>query len=175
VQAARRAPLTSPPSRGRLPVVIGVAAAVVAVDAVSKAVVVDRLAHRPPVRLIDGVLDLELTRNAGAAFSVGVGSTVVFSVIALVVVVVIVRSARGLGSLGWAVVLGLLLGGATGNLADRLFRAPGPLRGRVVDWIHLTHWPVFNVADSAITCGAVLAVALSLTGRPLTVDAPPRP
>jgi signal peptidase II len=80
------------------------------------------------------------------------------------VVVVIVRSASSLASTGWAVSLGLLLGGALGNLSDRLFRSPGPLRGEVVDWIELPHWPVFNVADSAIVIGGLLAVLLASRG-----------
>jgi signal peptidase II len=148
-------------------VVLAVAAVVFAADAISKAVVVDKLAHRGPVHLVGSVLTLTLTRNAGAAFSVGVGATLVFTAVAAVVIVVIVRTAARLRSRAWAVALGLLLGGACGNLADRLFRSPGPLRGEVVDWIHLTHWPVFNVADAAITCGAILALLLSARGRPV--------
>src|SRR5581483_10915233 len=119
--------------------------------------------HRP-VRLIPHVLTLTLTRNAGAAFSIGTGATVVFSAVAIGVVVVIARAARTMASRGWAVALGLLLGGALGNLTDRVFRAPGPLRGHVVDWIELPHWPVFNLADSAIVVGGVLAVLLVFAG-----------
>jgi signal peptidase II len=152
--------------------VLVVAALVLVADTVSKVIAVDRLAGHHPVRLVDGALALELTRNAGAAFSIGVGGTVVFTVIAIAVVVVIVRTARSLRSVGWAVALGLLLGGASGNLVDRLVRSPGPLRGEVIDWIHLTHWPVFNLADSAITVGAVLAVILSVSGRPLAEGGP---
>jgi signal peptidase II len=80
------------------------------------------------------------------------------------VVVAIVRFARRLRSAPWAIALGLLLGGACGNLADRLFRAPGPGRGYVVDWIELPHWPVFNIADACIVVGAVIAVLLALRG-----------
>jgi signal peptidase II len=80
------------------------------------------------------------------------------------VIVVIVRTARRLGSTGWAVSLGLLLGGATGNLVDRIFRAPGPGRGAVVDFIDFRVWPVFNLADSAIVVGGLLAVVLSMRG-----------
>jgi len=75
-----------------------------------------------------------------------------------------VRTARRLGSSGWGVSLGLLLGGAVGNLIDRLFRSPGVGRGAVVDFIDFRVWPVFNVADSAIVIGGVLAVLLSLRG-----------
>ena len=87
-----------------------------------------------------------------------------FTLIACGVVVAILRTARNLRSLPWAVCLGLLLGGALGNLADRLVRAPAPLKGHVVDWIQLPHWPVFNLADSAIVCGGILIVLLSFKG-----------
>src|SRR6185437_6183595 len=85
---------------------------------------------------------------------------------AVIVIVFIVRTARNLRSLGWAITLGLLLGGAMGNLADRVFRAPGVFRGDVVDWIELTrYWPVFNLADSAIVCGGILTVLLATFGQ----------
>jgi signal peptidase II len=81
--------------------------------------------------------------------------------------VVIVRQARRLVSRSWALTLGLLLGGALGNLVDRMLRSPGPLRGHVVDWIELPHWPVFNIADSAIVVGGCIAVLLAARGVPL--------
>jgi len=142
-------------------------------DVVSKHVVVANLTDHAPVRVIPHVLTLTLTRNPGAAFGVGAGSTVLFTAVAAAVVVVIVRTARSLGSRGWAIALGLLLGGALGNLADRLFRAPAPLRGRVVDWLELPHWPVFNLADAAIVSGGVLAVLLVLSG--IELDGSRRP
>ena len=82
-------------------------------------------------------------------------------------IIFIVRSARRIYSLAWAVALGLLLGGAMGNLTDRIFRSPGPFRGWVVDWIQVPHWPVFNLADSAIVCGGVLMVLLAARGHRL--------
>jgi signal peptidase II len=114
--------------------------------------------------LLDGFLTVLLLRNSGAAFSIGTSMTIVFTAIAVAVIVYILRAARKLRSLPWAITLGLLLGGATGNLADRIFRSPGLFRGDVVDWIELPHWPVFNLADSAIVCGGVLAVLLALRG-----------
>jgi signal peptidase II len=140
------------------------AALVLVADVISKLIVVAKLSDRGPVRVIPHVLTLVLTRNAGAAFSIGTGQTIVFSVVALGVVVVIARTARSLVSRGWAIALGLLLGGALGNLSDRVFRSPGVLRGHVVDWIELPHWPVFNLADSAIVVGGVLAVLLATRG-----------
>ncbi|MFB4299004.1 signal peptidase II [Actinomadura sp. NTSP31] len=143
---------------------IAVALAALAADIVSKTVVVATLHDRAPVRLLGGLLTLRETRNSGAAFSIGTGYTIVFTVIACGVVVAILRTARNLRSLPWAVCLGLLLGGAIGNLLDRLFRAPAPLKGHVVDWIEFPHYPVFNLADSAIVCGGVLAVVLAARG-----------
>ncbi len=121
------------------------------------------LSHRV-VHVVDGVLMLRVLRNSGAAFSIGTSMTIVFTVIAVGVIFFILRTSRQLRSLPWAITLGLLLGGAMGNLTDRLLRSPGLFRGDVVDWIQLPHWPVFNVADSAIVCGGVLAVLLAAGG-----------
>ena len=149
-------------------VLAAVAAFVLAADAISKALVVAHLREDQPVHLIGNVLMLWLTRNPGAAFSVGTGETVVFTVIAFGVIVYIARTARKLYSLGWAIALGLLLGGAMGNLSDRIFRAPGLFRGDVVDWIAVTRfYPIFNLADSAIVCGGILTVILAMRGQHL--------
>ena len=143
----------------------GVAAFVLAADAITKALVVTHLRPDEPVHVLGDVLMLDLLRNPGAAFSVGTGDTIVFTAIAVGVVIYIARTARNLRSVGWAITLGLLLGGAIGNLADRIFRAPGLFRGNVVDWIELTrYWPVFNIADSAIVCGGILTVLLAMFG-----------
>jgi signal peptidase II len=145
-----------------------VAGLVLLADVVSKVIVVATLADGRVVHLVGHYLQLTNTRNSGAAFSVGTGATVLFTAVAVAVVVVILRTAKRLRSLGWAICLGLLLGGALGNLVDRLLRAPGPLRGEVVDWIQLPHWPVFNLADSAIVVGGCVAVLLSTRG--VTLD-----
>ena len=155
---------TAPPRR-QIQILVGVAALVLLLDSISKLIVVAKLSNRAPVRLLGGFLKLEETRNAGAAFSIGTGATFVFAFVAIAVIVVILRSARRLFSGPWAIVLGLLLGGATGNLVDRIARSPGLFRGQVVDWIRLPHFAVFNLADSAITVGGVLAVLLAMTGR----------
>ena len=155
---------TPVPGGRQLPVVFGVAFTVLALDVVTKLIVVRTLSGHPPIRLLDGFLTLLLLRNSGAAFSIGTSMTIVFTAIAVAVIVYILRAARRLRSLPWAITLGLLLGGATGNLADRIFRSPGLFRGDVVDWIELPHWPVFNLADSAIVCGGLLAVLLALRG-----------
>src|SRR5450755_558863 len=185
MQAARVTPLTGPrapagggqpgrpadsgePGRAvttrRVGILVGAALTVLALDIISKVTVVANLSDRPPVRLLGGFLTLLVSRNPGAAFSIGTSMTVVFSLIAVSVIVVILRTSRRIRSIPWALTLGLLLGGATGNLTDRIFRYPGLFRGYVVDWIEVPHWPVFNLADSAIVCGGVLAVLLSARG-----------
>lgn len=158
------------PRPRRLAVFAAVAVAVLVLDVVSKLLVVATLPpSHMPVRLLGGALYLDQTRNSGAAFSLGTGFTAVLTVVAVVVVVVIVRAAARMRSTGWAVALGLVLGGAVGNLVDRIFREPGFGRGHVVDWISLfgplgQHFAIFNLADSGITCGAVLAAILALLG-----------
>jgi signal peptidase II len=160
---------STPTRRRRMGLLLTLAALVLAVDVVTKLVVVATLSDRSPVRLLGGAVYLTELRNTGAAFSFAAGATVVFSIIAAAVVVVIVRSARRLYSTGWAVALGLVLGGAVGNLLDRVFRDPGFLRGGVVDFVSLfapdgSVWPVFNVADSAIVCGGVLGAVMAVRG-----------
>jgi signal peptidase II len=164
-------------SRVQVTVLVAVAVFVLAADVISKLVVVADLSGHAPIRLLGGLLTLRLIRNSGAAFSIGTSLTFVFTAIAVGVIIFILRTARRLRSMPWAVTLGLLLGGAMGNLADRLFRAPGPMRGDVVDWIQLPHWPVFNLADSAIVCGGVLAVLLAVRGLRMdgTVDTGGKP
>jgi signal peptidase II len=159
-----------------------VAAFVIVADVISKAIAVAHIREYTDIHLVGSLLMLTLTRNGGAAFNLGgTGMTIVFTAIAAGVVIYILRAARNLGSVGWAITLGLLLGGATGNLIDRVFRAPAPFRGDVVDWIELPHWPVFNVADSSIVCAGVLVVLLALRGtrldgtRPSHEPHPPMP
>jgi signal peptidase II len=148
---------------------LGLAAAVLVLDIGTKLLVVATIDRGQNVRVLGGAVYLTQARNTGAAFSFAEGATVVFTLIAVVVAVVIVRSARRLFSTGWAVALALVLGGAVGNLLDRFFREPGFLRGGVVDWISVfgpngQYYPIFNVADSAIVCGGVLGAVLALRG-----------
>ncbi|MGI9001365.1 MAG: signal peptidase II [Pseudonocardia sp.] len=155
-----------------MPLLCLIAALVLAADVVTKVIGVAQLEGRAPVELLGGAVYLVLVRNPGAAFSLATGYTWVLTLVAVAVVVVIVRVARRLRSTGWAVALGLVLGGALGNLTDRIFRSPGPLQGHVVDTVSLfapdgSVWPVFNLADSAIVSGVVLLVVLALLGREL--------
>lgn len=141
-----------------------------ALDLVTKIIAVATLEGREPVRILGGAVYLQLLRNPGAAFSMATGMTWVLALVAIVVVVAIIWIARKLRSAAWAVGLGLVLSGAVGNLVDRLFRAPSVMQGHVVDFISVFApygqvWPVFNVADSAIVCGGVLIVLLTVLGR----------
>jgi signal peptidase II len=126
--------------------------------------VVAKLEYHAPIDILGDWLQFRATRNAGAAFGMGEGLTIVLTVIASSVVVVILRLARKLHSLPWAIALGLLLGGAFGNLTDRIFRSPSVFEGHVVDFIAPKHFAIFNLADSAIVVGGCLIVLLSFLG-----------
>lgn len=157
-------------------------------DVSTKIIAVAQLDPQAPIRLLGGLLTLRLIRNPGAAFSSGSQFTAVIACFAIAVLVfVLVRLVPRIGHVGWAVALGLLCAGVAGNLSDRLFRTPGVLRGHVVDFLQLPHWPVFNVADICIDGAAVFIVVLAVVknigvdGRPagrasaarVPADAPP--
>jgi len=150
-------PATAPAlPRRRIALFLGVALVAFAVDQVTKYLAVERLSDRPNVRVVGELFQLTLARNPGAAFSTGTGFTEVFSVIAIVATAVVVWFGLRARTALWAFGLGMLLAGVVGNLSDRLFRAPGPLSGHVVDFMALPHWPVFNVADVWVVAGALL-------------------
>ncbi|WP_332874741.1 signal peptidase II [Lentzea terrae] len=143
------------------------AGVVLALDVLTKVLAVAFLEGADPIKLFGGVLYLTFVRNPGAAFGMAEGMTWILALIALGVAGFILWISRNLRSQPWAIGLGLVLGGAVGNLADRLFRQPGPMRGHVVDFLSLFDpfgrvWPVFNVADMAIVCGGVTIVVLAL-------------
>jgi signal peptidase II len=114
-----------------------------------------------PRKIIGSFLQLTLLRNPGAAFSLATGFTIIFTSLSIAVAIFIVRTAARITHPWWAVVAGLVLGGVLGNLSDRIFREPGFLYGHVIDWIQIPHWPVFNIADSAITIAAGIAILLT--------------
>ncbi|MER6988584.1 signal peptidase II [Saccharopolyspora hirsuta] len=156
--------------RKLLALLFGVALVGLGIDILTKVVVVAELEGEPPVEVLGGLLYLDVLRNPGAAFSLATGLTWLLALLAIAVVGVIIWLAPKLRSPGWAIGLGLVLGGACGNLVDRIFRAPGPLQGHVVDFLSVLApggavWPVFNIADSCIVVGGVLVVLLSLMGR----------
>jgi len=157
--------------------VLGIGAAVLVADQLTKVWALASLADGP-IHVL-GTLRLALVRNTAAAFGLGGGLVPLLALAALGVVVYLIVSGAAASRLPVAIAMGLLLGGAVGNLADRVFRAPGLLRGAVVDFIDLQFWPVFNVADMGISCGCVMLVLWS--GRssgdddaaPLSVDQSP--
>ncbi|RJQ77985.1 signal peptidase II [Amycolatopsis panacis] len=166
---AEVAPAPSLPKR-RIGLVFAVAVLIWVIDLVTKNLVAANLEGKEPVRILGGLIYLQVIRNPGAAFSMATGMTWVLALIAAAVVVAIVWLARRLRSVGWAIGLGLVLAGALGNLTDRLFRAPGPLHGHVIDFISAfapngQGFAIFNIADSAICVGGALIVLLSLLGK----------
>ena len=134
--------------------------AVWAIDVATKVWAAASLTERT-IGLLGGRLLLRESRNTGAAFSIGTDQTVLISLIAVAVVTVVVLHVRTVTSRATAVAWGLVSGGATGNLTDRLLRDPGPLRGGMVDWIDLGWFPSFNAADSAITVGVGLLLLVT--------------
>jgi signal peptidase II len=140
----------------------GAATVVVAVDQITKAVALASLEPGRPVRAIDGVVYWTLQRNPGAAFGLFQRIPVLFTILAIGISIVIARASARVRSGLHATALGLVLGGALGNLVDRLVREPGPFRGHVIDFIDFRFWPTFNVADAAIVVGAALLFIWSL-------------
>ena len=134
-------------------------------DQLSKWWAVSELTDEQPRDLIGSFLRLDLIRNPGAAFSIGTGNTWLLTIVAVVVLVVVIRVSRRLGSAGWAWALGLLLGGALGNLTDRVVREPGFGQGHVVDFLDYNSWFIGNIADIAIVSAAILIGLLAVTGR----------
>ena len=177
MQAARGASLNSSDQSGSesrpvdpaarrtsLRLFVAVAAILYLVDLSTKVLAVAELTGRGRVPLLGDLLGLQLTRNPGAAFGTGTGFTIVFTFAAIIALVVVLWVSRRLASTGWAVALGALLAGVGGNLTDRMFRAPGPFHGHVVDFLQLPNWPIFNVADICINVAAVLIVVQSFRG-----------
>lgn len=140
------------------------AVATLALDQATKAWALATLEEGVRRPLLGDLLGLQLLFNPGAALGIATGTTWLLTVVAITVVVVIVRVSRRLGSRGWTVALGLLLGGALGNLVDRMIREPGVARGHVVDFIAYADWFVGNVADIAIVVAAGMLMLLSLLG-----------
>lgn len=154
----------TPAGRSRLPYLLLVACAIYIADLVTKVLAVEFIDPSAPISIVGDTVTLTLVRNPGAAFSMATGMTWLLSLVAIAVVIGVIRIGRTLRSTWWVLGLGLVLGGALGNLTDRVFRSPGPLQGHVVDFVSVGWWPVFNVADSAVVCGAILLVALTLFG-----------
>jgi signal peptidase II len=146
-------------------VLAAVAVFVFVVDQVAKALVISHLTEGEQVSVLGNLLVFLFTRNPGAAFSIGTGSTWIFTIIAIGVFAFVIWYARRIRTVWWAIVFGLLLGGLLGNLYDRLFRPPGFGQGEVIDFIKIPLLPaIFNLADSAIVAAMALFLVLTLLG-----------
>lgn len=150
--------------RGSIGLLIAIAVVGYSLDQVTKWWAANALEPAQPREVLGGLLRFHLTFNPGAAFSIGTNATWVLTLIACAVIVATVFFARRLHSRGWALGLGLLIGGALGNLTDRFVRSPGAGRGHVVDFLELPHWPIFNVADICVVTAACLIALLSIRG-----------
>lgn len=153
---------------------LALAAAVLLVDQSSKYWAVSALGDGERITVIPQLIQLRLTYNAGAAFSIGSGATWIFALTAAVTVAVILFMGRRLRTASWTVVLGALLGGAFSHLLDRLFRDPGFARGHVVDFIDYGPF-VGNIADIALFGSCALLLLLNLRGIPFEEDPDPDP
>ncbi|SDB80171.1 signal peptidase II Aspartic peptidase. MEROPS family A08 [Raineyella antarctica] len=146
-------------------VMVGVAVVGISADQATKQWAIAALAPADPVPLLGRFLQLYLIRNPGAAFSLGEGFTIVFTLLAAVVLAgLLLFALPRVRHWVWALAFGLVTAGVAGNLIDRVGRPPAPFHGHVVDFLMLPHWPVFNIADSMLTSAAVLVVALSFLG-----------
>ena len=146
----------------------GVAWFVWILDLATKIWAVSALSNKPDIEVLGSFFKLTLVRNSGAAFSFAEGATMLLSIFGLFVLAAIFYFSPRITSKGWAVVLGLVMGGILGNLVDRIFREPGVLRGHVIDWMQLPNWPIFNIADSAIVIAALISMVLSARNIPPT-------
>jgi signal peptidase II len=135
-------------------------------DLATKIWAVNNLSYKSNITVIGEFFQLTLVRNPGAAFSFATGATVFLSLFSLIVMFAILYYSSKITSRGWAVVLGLVLGGILGNLVDRIFREPGVLRGHVIDWLQFPNFPVFNIADSAIVVAALISMVLTARNIP---------
>lgn len=152
------------PRPGLLWLFAGFAAFAYAFDQLTKLWVTGSMVEGERIPVLPPLLHWYYIRNSGAAFSIGENVTWVFTLVMAGVSVAIFFQLRKLGSAWWALALGLLLGGALGNLTDRLFREPSFGMGHVVDFIQLPNFAIFNIADSAVVCAVVVICLLTLRG-----------
>jgi signal peptidase II len=142
-----------------------VAVVVYVLDQFTKFLIVSNLTENEQVKAIGNLLQFHFVKNSGAAFSIASGSTWIFSLAASAVTIFIIGFARRIRSVGWAVLFGMLLGGTTGNLTDRLLREPGFGVGHVIDFIQVQGFPaIFNIADSFIVASMGLFILLTIRG-----------
>ena len=145
--------------------IAAIGAVIAVIDQITKNWAVDSLPLLEPQPFIGEILQLTLLYNSGAAWGMGAEITPVVTSLQLAIVAgVIVFAVKAVRSPWYTAALGLIMGGALGNIHDRLLREPGPFRGAVVDFLELPNWPVFNIADMAVVGGATMIVALGVFG-----------
>ena len=137
---------------------------IILIDVATKIWAVSKLENQPEISVLGEFLKFSFVRNPGAAFSIGTGITWVFTLIAIAVSIAILWISKSVMNRAWAIALGGLLGGAVGNLIDRIFRSPEPFQGHVVDFISVPNYPMFNISDSAVVISAIAMVILSFRG-----------
>lgn len=160
MQTKRRTSLNFPVFQARRRIAITVLL-VFLFDDLTKTLALRNLPDHPS-RLLGDFLKLDLRYNSGAAFNIAASYTILLSSLAIGVSATLLYFSLKVTNLYWALALGMAIGGIFGNLSDRIFRPPGGLRGQVVDWIELAHWPTFNVADASIVIATLTFVILSL-------------
>jgi signal peptidase II len=171
VSSGHAASASRPAPRWLAPTVV---LGIVVLDQITKVWVVAALSDGP-LSIVGDDIELRITRNSGGAFSLFTNATVLLAVVAIVLSFVLVRAVRRAQDRLSVLALSLVLGGALGNLTDRITRSPGFLRGEVVDFVRVGWFPSFNVADSAITIGAILLILLALRPVPAATDDDPHP
>ena len=160
MQAERGTALSnSAPNNHSVQLLVKVALIAIVIDSGTKSLAL-RTLSADPKRIIGTILQFQLTSNSGAAFNLFKGATIFLSLLSFLAIAGIYTFSRSITSRPWGFALGLLLGGISGNLIDRLFRSPYLLSGQVVDWIRVPHWPIFNLADTSIVISAITIAIL---------------
>lgn len=166
MQTEGRAPLTSSRAIRARRLFIVITTLTFGLDLLTKNWAITYLQFREPIRVIGDLLQLTYTTNSGAAFNLAENSTYILTALKLAVATFVIFYMSKVNSPSWAAALGALCGGVIGNLWDRATRSPGNWRGEVIDWIQLPHWPVFNIADSAIVLSAIGITVLAMRNIP---------
>jgi len=150
-----------------------VALSIIIIDQITKVIAVATLENRDNLILVPAlfgerigpILQFSFIRNPGAAFGFGTNATLIFTILAFVISIIIWKTGKKIENRVWAICFGALLGGAIGNLIDRIFRSPGAFRGAVVDFVQIPFWAIFNVADMAVSISATIIAIMTLMGK----------
>ena len=169
MQTEGRAPITSSRAHRARRLFIIISTTTFALDLLTKTWAENTLQFREPIRVIGDLLTFTYATNPGAAFNFATNATIVLSSLKLCVAAFILYYMSKPIHPQWAVGLSLLFGGVVGNLWDRAIREPGRWQGEVIDWIQVPHWPVFNIADSAIVCAGIFMTFLAMKNIPVQV------